>query len=97
MEALKTLTQQQYDDFWRDGFLVVENAVTRDLCSGFRKLLTVGSRKAVRIPSLMERPSTISQVSILRYRIVLINRLYAGSTRRWKSQKLIMKRWFQAE
>ena len=29
--TLKTLTQQQYDDFWRDGFLVVENAVAPDL------------------------------------------------------------------
>ena len=29
--TLKTLTQQQYDDFWRDGLLVVENAVAPDL------------------------------------------------------------------
>lgn len=37
MEALKALTQQQYDEFWRDGFLVVDNAVTRVLLQRLQK------------------------------------------------------------
>ena len=37
MKALKALTQQQYDEFWRDGFLVVDNAVTRVLLQRLQK------------------------------------------------------------
>jgi ectoine hydroxylase-related dioxygenase (phytanoyl-CoA dioxygenase family) len=36
--TLKALTQQQYDDFWRNGFLVVENAVTPDLLQKLQQI-----------------------------------------------------------
>ena len=36
--TLKALTQQQYNDFWRNGFLVVENAVTPDLLQKLQQI-----------------------------------------------------------
>ena len=36
--TLKALTQQQYDDFWCNGFLVVKNAVTPDLLQKLQQI-----------------------------------------------------------
>ena len=37
MEALKALMQEKYDEFWRDGLLVVDDAVPRVLLQRLQK------------------------------------------------------------
>ena len=91
--AIKALTQQQFDDFWRDGFLVVENAVTPDLLQKLQQtfkswVLESCAHTEPYGTTVNDQPRFDLEES---HRCE--SRHYAGLMRRLKSRKPIMRRW----